>query len=57
MNSAYTWSDVEQIIDIIDMMYRMNEVADRKKRIPRETKYQTTKFYNFRKQKNSRARV
>lgn len=54
MNSAYTWLDVERLID---MMYRTNEVVDRKKRKPRETKYQTDKFYNFRKQKKQRARV
>lgn len=54
MNSAYTWSDAKRLID---MMYKMDEVMDRGKRKPRETYYQTDKFYNFRKQKKQRARV
>lgn len=53
-NVMYTW-------DIIKSMERSMaiaaDMAEREKRKPRETKYQTTKFYNFRKQKKERARV
>ena len=49
----YTW-------DIIKSMERSMAIAaymaEREKRKPRETKYQTTRFYNFRKQKKEKAR-
>ena len=48
----YTW-------DIIKSMERSMaiaaDMAEREKRKPRETKYQTTRFYNFRKQKKEKA--
>lgn len=47
INNDYSWKDFERIMNDIA------ETCDREKRKPRETKFQTNKFYNFRRQKKS----
>ena len=53
MNNYYSVSDYNEIIKMMD---EAAEAAEHARRRPRETKYDTTAFYNFKNKKKGKKR-